>query len=538
MTTPSITRQGLFVKEVRKFNPSSHYDAKHVIGSLIGQSKSQPNDLGILSTWQEISKTQAPLYNIFNISKTVKYDMGQGFTWKRAVAIENPQILADYSDIDKPGLGGETFKVKFDQLFSAGITITNDIIHGTQLIVESEPYEENDGYVHTLKLANPTLDGYVDKRALAVGTRYCDIAQYRGTEYDTNAASNGHSIGVQDFFYKLGKAEGARTFSYTKEAWLQLQAGMESDPSLRVEEIWKFDPSSPAGKYLLGNPEASLSKILANVYKGDQKALVSDSMTRGWMFAGEKMALDRLYLDEAQHLMWSKGVAGKNEVDVFSANKGLFHQHRDYGNNISYTFAQFSLDWIIRKIESHMSQHMDFGTTTRLSLKVGSGLFDILSKAIQKEYASLGLGLVQADRFLEGTRFNLNFAVRFTGFFLKKYPQVLIGVEHEPALDQVMQSYSNPIVKDGQLLSSYTGLLYDLNDLDKGDNIIHIKDGVDNKLRYEMKQGNLSYKDRESTYFNTSPISGFSGTFYQRHGGILLQDPTKSLMFEMINPYV
>ena len=60
---------------------------------------------------------------------TVSVDSDKGFTWTTAVAMENPMILEDLSDSDKPGIDGQEFKVAFNRPFSVTNVITYDHIH-------------------------------------------------------------------------------------------------------------------------------------------------------------------------------------------------------------------------------------------------------------------------------------------------------------------------------------------------------------------------------------------------------------------------
>ena len=86
-----------------------------------------------------------------------------------------------------------------------------------------------------------------------------------------------------------------------------------------------------------------------------------------------------------------------------------------------------------------------------------------------------------------------------------------------------------------QSFSPFTIILYDLNDID-GDNIELVKWKYDDKLRYMKEVGNIDWQDQNSTFVGNRGLSGIRGTMSLRHAGMLLKDPTKSLMFELINP--
>lgn len=121
-------------------------------------------------TW-DLLKLGLKFLGMFNLStiltKLLKllYLQSQikGFTWSTAVTLENPIVVEDLSESDKPGIDGQEFKVAFNRPFSVTNVITYDHIHNKfQLIVTKEPYKDGDRWVHHLK-----IDGVAAKKLLS-----------------------------------------------------------------------------------------------------------------------------------------------------------------------------------------------------------------------------------------------------------------------------------------------------------------------------------------------------------------------------------
>ncbi|MCA9495453.1 MAG: hypothetical protein KC589_00790, partial [Nanoarchaeota archaeon] len=131
---------------------------------------------------------------------------------------------------------------------------------------------------------------------------------------------------------------------------------------------------------------------------------------------------------------------------------------------------------------------------------------------------------------------NLDFTMRFKSFFLKTFPNIKITIEHEAALDPVFANrISNPKIDRNYSLSSFTGILYDLNDIE-ADNIKLVKWAYDDKVRYQKQIGNIDWADQNAAFISSGNFSGIKGTMSLRHANMWLIDPTKTLMFELIDP--
>jgi len=541
MATPNLLHQGVLIGDKQYYNPNAHINSMNLFNAGMKGGEEMDN-IGLVKTWAQIFKNVQPLYNFDQIAKKVRYTEGsKGVTWQTDITIENPKVVEDLSESEKPGIDGQEFRIAFDKAFSTTQTITYDHINSKyHLIVTQEPYNDGDRWIHYVKIMGAdNKRAYISKEFLSPGTEFYQMSSYRGDEYDNVAASFGSEAGERDWHYYLGASEAAYDFSITKKALILAKSGKDQGGNpLRAWELVKFNKDSEAYKYMLGDPSTNPTKILNEVYKGDGKAMNKDIGSKNWFFDIEKATMDKVMVDYTMNLMWGVGGRTKIQTDTISVSPGLYYQHRNYGNLVKYNLSQFSLDFLRSHIEQHFKHRMDFNAESTIIIKVGSGIYNVIESEIKKEVAAANIVLTVEDsqRFLQGSRFELNFAMRYNAFFLKQFPKTKILMVHEPALDPVFgNNISNPIIDGAHRLSSYTIILYDLNDIDD-DNIELVKWKHEDKLRYMKEVGNIAWNDDSNTFFGNRGLSGIRGTMSLRHAGMLLKDPTKSLMFELNNP--
>lgn len=543
MATPNLIQQGVLVQDKQFYSPNTHLHSANLFAAGIRGTVEMDN-IGLVKTWTQIFRNVQPLYNFDQIAKTTMYvDSDKGFTWSTAVAMENPLVVEDLSESDKPGIDGQEFKVAFNKPFTVTQVITYDHIHNKfQLIVTQEPYKDGDRWIHHLRILGVSAkNAYLSKEFLTPGTQYYKITSHRGDEFDTVAGSFQTEVGERQWHYYLGNSEIAKDFKISKKALLQLLNGKSKDlgNDFRVWELYKFAPGSDAYKYMLGEPSTNISKIINDVYKGDKKAAQGDLVGKNWFMEIERATMDSLLYEYTMNLMWGTGGRTSVQYDTINVSPGLYWQHRNYGTVVKYNLSSMSLDFLRARIEEHFKFRMDFYAEGEIKFKVGAGLYEFLQKEIRKEFGASGavIQVGESNRFLAGDRQNLDFTLRFKSFFLKAFPKIKIVMEHEPALDPVFaNNVSNPKIDTHHRLSSFTGIIYDLNDIE-ADNIKLVKWQGDDKLRYQKQVGNIDWMDQNSTFISSGDFSGVKGTMSMRHAGMWLVDPTKSLMFELNNPY-
>jgi len=542
MSTPNLLQQGVLVQDKQYYSPNTHIVESNLFASTI--KKELPmDDMGLIKTWSQIFRNVQPLYEFDKIAKNpVSVESDRGFTWSTAVTIENPMVVEDLSESDKPGADGQVFKIAFNKPFSVTNVISYDHIHNDfQLIVTQEPYKSGDYWIHHLAIDGvSSKNAYLSKEFLVPGTYYYNITSKRGDNNDTVASSLRSEVGEREWHYRLSNTEVAKTFSIDKKSLIMLQSGKSKDLGLnyRVWELYKFAPGSEGYNYMVGDPSTNLSKIVNSAYKGDSKAAAKDIVGKNWFMEMERACMNDLMKDWTMNLMWGTGGTTSIQFDTMQTSPGLYWQYRKYGSVVKYNFRTMSLDFLRARIEEHFKHRMDFQADGEILFKVGAGLYEFIQKEIKKEFGGAGVILAVEDsqRFLKGDRDHLDYKMRFDKFWLKSFPNIAIRIVHEPALDPVFaNNISNPKIDRNYRLSSFTGILYDLNDVES-ENIKLVKWAYDDKIRYQKLIGNIDWMDQSASFISSGNFSGIKGTISTRHANIWLVDPTKSLMFELINP--
>jgi hypothetical protein len=300
MATPNLINQGVLLGDKQYYSPNAHLNSTNLF-NLGMKGGEEMDNIGLVKTWAQMFKNVQPLYNFEQIAKKVRYTEGsKGVTWQTSIAVENPKVVEDLSESEKPGVDGQEFRIAFDKAFSITQTITYDHINSKyHLLVTQEPYNDGDRWIHYVKImGGDNKKAYISKEFLSPGTEFYQISSYRGDEYDNVAASYGTEAGERDWHYYLGNSEAAYDFSITKKALLLAKSGRDQQGNpLRAWELVKFSKESEGYNYMLGDPSTNPSKILSNVYKGDKGAMNKDIVSKSWFFDLEKATMDKVMVD-------------------------------------------------------------------------------------------------------------------------------------------------------------------------------------------------------------------------------------------------
>ncbi len=153
MATPNLISQGVLMGDKQYYNPNSHISSMNLFNSGMKGGVEMDN-IGLVQVWSQIFKNVKPLYNFDQIAKKVRYtESSKGITWPTKIAMENPKVVEDLSESEKPGVDGQEFRIAFDKAFSTTQTITYDHINSKyQLIVTQEPYNDGDRWIHYVKI--------------------------------------------------------------------------------------------------------------------------------------------------------------------------------------------------------------------------------------------------------------------------------------------------------------------------------------------------------------------------------------------------
>lgn len=532
MATPSVVN-GIFMRDV-KYDMTQHIDKAH----LMAIQPEKPQDLGIVDMWAFIQKREMPLYKMANFGGqgTILTDT-QKYTFRVPVAVDDMvEIVDDISTTEKPGIDGQEFEILVnEEKFGHGSILKFDKYSRNELVVTHRPIRRRgDAFVYTVKLVNNDNVKFLDKKYLAPGLRLQKIASVRAPEFG-QAWDSGKWSGAaaREYMNYVGMAEAQDHYYVSKEAAI---TGVDS----KIVEFIQIDGI----KEDLGIPSLNRYMEASNMTKYD----LADKMKQGsvsvnWSTIMDVKCIKKIAQDIENYLMWGSGgrvlLDGADEVIL---PVGLWHQIDSGGYKHIYTRDSFSLDMFKNVIQNFYHGKEDYkGPDPNRVLYVQTGLAGmyLASEMIRKEANSHALIYNGTDvGALKGDRLNLSFGLFYTEVIIPFI--ATLRFVYNPALDNtVINSVENPEI-DGFNLSSYSFIIFDVDENGGSDNIKLLKYSKDNELHWKFENGTWYHPATplvaRGGWASQGDFSGYKAKFWQRYPAIWVKDPTRVLKIVMKNP--
>lgn len=531
MATP-VLNNGIFLRDTKYDAMGTHFDRAH-LSTLAPQSA---DDMGIIDLWAMTQKKEMPLYTMSSFGgKNTIYTENQKYKWKVPVQSTMPYIVEDVipSDIEKPGVDGQTFQIKLNNNhFGHSSIITYDKYNGMEMYVTEDPIlRHGDGYIYTVKLMNNGNAKYIDRAFLKPGTqvfRKGSLRDEHSTMFDDFKFADG---GYREFFNWVGTGRANSHYSVSDTA---AQMGMCNE----VVELIKIDD----------NIDPNIQKIEDLVTlrgKDYMKGLAKDGkLNYTWLRKVDAAHMKKVMMDVENYLMWGQGgwVRGNMGPDDTYLPVGLWKQ-LDNGYKVVFTRESFDFGMFENEIFNFFNGKINFEgpeSGRKLIVQTGKAGMKLIHNAIQKEVAGSGMIMNATDvGALTGERMGLEWGISYTKL---KIP-FLANLEfvYNAAFDNINQnSIENPLI-EGYNLSSYSFIIYDFNYAQGSDNIKLLKwapnkDVATSDMRWFFQNGTFDYFGKKSGFASTGNFSGYKVFFEMNYPAIWVQDPTKVLKFVMKNP--
>jgi hypothetical protein len=241
--------------------------------------------------------------------------------------------------------------------------------------------------------------------------------------------------------------------------------------------------------------------------------------------------------------MWGSGgrilLDGQDEIIL---PVGLWFQIDSGGYKHIYTRDSFSLDMFKTVIQNFYHGKVDYkGPDPNRVLYVQTGLagMNLANEMIRKEANAHSLIYNGTDvGALQGSRLDLSFGLFYTEIIIPFI--ATLRFVYNPALDNtVVNSVENPMI-DGYNLSSYSFIVFDVDELGGSDNIKLLKYSRDNELHWKIENGTWYHPATpliaRGGFVSSGDFSGYRAKFWQRYPAIWVKDPTRVMKFVMKNP--
>ena len=533
MANPASSINGIFFRDTA-YDIGQHIDKAH----LLATSPEIPQDLGVVDMWAFMQKREMPLYKMANFGGqgTILTDT-QLYTFKVPVAIDDMvEIVRDVTTEERPGIDGKKFKILVnEEKFGHGSILKFDKFSRIELVVTHDPIRRvGDNTEYTVKLVNNDNVKYVDKKYLSAGIRLQKIGSVRAPDYGQAWDSSKYSgAALREYMNYVGMAEAQDHYSVSKEAAI-MGVDKKIVEFIQIDGI-KDDLGIPnLNKYM--NTSGMSTQELAQKYQnGDVRV--------SWASVFDVKCVEKIARDIENYLMWGSGgrvqLDGADEVVL---PVGLWFQIDTGGYKHIYTRDSFSLDMLKNVIQNFYHGKDDYkGPDPNRILYVQTGLagMQLANEMIRKEAGSHGLLYNGSDvGALTGNRLNLSFGLFYTEIVIPFI--ATLRFVYNPSLDNtVVNSIENPEI-DGYNLSSYSFLIFDIDENGGSDNIKLLKWSKDNELHWKVENGTWYHPATplmsRNGFQSNGDASGYTAKFWQRYPAIWVKDPTRVLKIVMKNP--
>ncbi len=536
MSTP-VLNNGLFLRDTQ-YDASSHVDSYH-LSNMLGDAA--PMDMGPVDIWAQTQKVEMPLYQMssFGGKNVIEVDNVRGeWKWQTPITQDLAFIVEDIEPTNTAkGIDGTTFKIKLSRRdFGHGDIITYDKYNGVELVVspEHDILPIGDSFVYTVSLVNNDSYKFLDNKFLANGTKFFRKSSARG-EYGERFSDITTRAGYREFYNYVGGAEAHVHYSISSRADMQIKGGMNADGTVPVTEIWRnFDNKSM---------DPSVSSIEDMVQKMGKdyvkRAVANGDLSRTFLTNLEAAHLTKVATDIENYLMWGHGGRIKQDgPDDVRLSVGLWKQ-LDNSYKRVYNKVAFNLEMFRNEIYNFYMGKVELDgpdPKRTLVIQTGMGGMRMINEAIKREASSQNFTLNAEEGgigAITGKGMNLGFGYAYTSYVIPFLANCQFVIN--PAFDNVhTNDIENPII-DGNPLSSYSFIIFDITD-NTNDNIYLLKLKWDNQLKWWYQNGTMDYMGRSQGFQSSGQFNGYRVYMSQTMPAIWVKDPTKVLKIVMRNP--
>lgn len=550
-----VLSNGVFLRSTT-YDTKSHLDSADL--QYLNKGKEGMTDLGIITPFVTAGYLVNPqLYTFGNFGKNRIYLDGHIFKYSHPIAEEPFYIVEDLSGNDRPGLAGESFKVKFkSKKYDNGYILAYDVHDPTQVLVtEDEIVKDGDGYIYTLRLKGADAGNkWFPKEFLTPGTIFFPITTVE-TEYSQLYSSVPEfSGGVREYFNHVGYTRAQLHYSVTRDAAkgkICHNAIMALDQATEVIEMFAFKNGTMG--YDLNLQGQSPVPAYMNKYKVGQKEAVDqmrkDIVQTAWIPRIDAMAYATLEtMIEAEAIFGSGGTMSWDGKGVYQTALGLFHQ-LNMGPTISYNIYDLTLAKFEYFIAKQLKDKVQPFTNKVTKIATGRGGY-AWAKTQMRNLPSYNGQVWGAEPFVQGVNAkgnnqNLHYSTPdFVSYEMTNGYGTLL-FELNPALDPVEANDKvNPMVPvangiGGHRLSSYMFVITDILE-QESDNVVELMYGPDWDFEKSVEVGKLPYMGQarmQGAYQRSSNHPGYKVMIEKRHKAYFVKDVTKSLLIKPLNPF-
>ena len=557
---PQSLGSGVFLRQTKYPEMSGHVDSADIFAQF---RQAKVHNFGLIDYFAQKGIMPPQMSRMGTMERVMV--PGHEFTYSHPMAAKEFRLVEDLSRVDRPGIGGSKFKLKFNsRKFDNGWEITADVHLGVSLLItDDEILREGDFWVYTVQIKGENAhERFYPKELLAANTIFFQLGTHGGGEYSqTRPSIPEMGGGERTFMQHVGYDEARISYSVTRDAAMMRLPKTEFrsyDQYLEMMQIFEFMPGSLGYQLSMQSPEVKAQMDIVDIYRREygvnaNTRMEDDTFLNSWLPKVEMISLRTLQQSQETQGYWGTGGVFNSDgrTDVKS-NLGLFHQYM-LGNTSSYNIAYFTLEQLETMIVSRLHGRVDFDPSSlkqSVDIKTGKGGLSLIYSLTKHLPSQAGL-MWSIDQILKGLGGN-NRTLFFDAPHIASWTTdsgIRINIIYEPSLDPIEASeLVNPMIPvnnatGGYRLSSYMFIVDDLSSnntaADGSSNIAELYYGPDWDVRKSYTNGSLPYPGSENangTWQKSLDFSGFRVDLEVKYKAYWLKDPTKSLVIMPINP--
>lgn len=532
-----VLNNGLFYRQTI-FDARSHVAANYLPTMPVDKI----TDLGPVEYWAQTRKSELPLYKMssFGGRNVVEIDGSVARYQVPVSADDTVEIVEDLTTTDKPGLDGTPFEIMLStDRFGYGDLLKFSQFSNAEMVVDpAYPIKEKgEAFIYTVKLLDNSNVKFLDKKYLVPGSRVGKFGSVIPTEFGQNYSSwSLKGIGEREYLLKIGDASAQTSY------WVSNRANEHGISLQNYKRIMEYVQINDSGDPTITDLNKYMTSVGMSPLDLGKKAAAGQA-TMKFAFAMDDISMRLLARDYENQLMWGTGgrliLDGADEIQL---PIGLWQQLNS-GYVHAYNFSNFSKYLFINAYHNYFlgkRDYVDPGNEPTVNIDTGWGGMTLVNDMISKESNSNAFTQdANKNGIIKGEGLNREFVGSwFTTWTIPGL--VRIQFKYNPAFDNIhmKNDIDNPKMQTGYNLSSYSFIMYDIDDMSSNVQLLRnknakikmmVQNGRDTHPLFEMGNGTIS------KFQSNTRKSGFGVAFERPYDAIRVIDPTRILKIVMYN---
>jgi hypothetical protein len=560
MAVTKSYNNGVFISETKFPNISlSHLDEAHIM--YMNRGNEPITDLGILEPFIKSGyMSRKPIFVDALKPSSVMYvePNGRGsYSFKVPVPATETYLVEDISGMDKPGLDGQEFDLRFNKKFTGKTAIIKFALSDDVEFYVVDFKRAGTNWDYTLRVnAVDAKHKYVPKQHLRPGQRVY-ISTSASGEYNTvfNEINEGGLTGggFREFHNYVGSATANVHTSITRDGAFNKLDNMIVGGINDYADMLTITEFLPGTLGYLNNMQdqgmgkSPMDRYMQKYNNNQNKALeaIKRESVRSILPKIEYIMKQQILSDASTQAMW--GTGGAIKVDGGTTAHlpvGLWFQLQK-GNYFTYNISDFSLEYIENKIMEIWGHKVNpYESKMVVTVKTGRGGYDLAVAAISERHKNRAYMVMDKD-FTEGSGFKRGLMASEFNHYEWAYGIIQYEVDNsfDPTDTDLSENPRLPGRFGGNRLSSYVFMIADASG--KDDNIVEVRKKDHWDFAHYVHQGKLQYPiggglagvngGKPFVTGNPRVQHGFEVFMEMPHRAMFMKDPSKTIVIRPFN---